>query len=250
MPMMKNTIAILVCLLIGAGVFGQDDDRQFLKGKVLYRSVNVPNQNVINTTSGEATISNDQGEFAIRVKEGDQVAFTAVNYQLMVVKINAEILAKNRLVVEVLEKVTALDEVVVSPENQEGFLRVKNEDFKAFDYETDRGTEVVNIAESQVVRGMEHGINFVNIFKALFKKSEGEGVEREPLKVSEVMRQVYDDEFFVVDLKLPQDKIDQFLYFCDDKLPSQTLLRKENEFQLIDFLVTQSEVFLESLDKE
>lgn len=216
----------------------------------MYRNVSVPNQNVINSTSGQATISNDNGEFAIAVKEGDQVVFTAINYQMMVVKISPEILANNRLVVEVREKVTELDEVVVSPEDQEGFLRVRNEDFKGFDYEIDRGSEVENIAESQVVRGMRDGINFVNIFKALFKRSEGEGVEREPLKVSEVLRQVYDDQFFVVDLKLPQDKIDAFLLYCDDRLPSQALLRKENEFQLIDFLVNQSKTFLETLDKE
>src|SRR5690606_31562463 len=236
--------------LVGATCFGQDEDRQILRGKVLYRNVSVPNQNVINSTSGQATISNDNGEFAIAVKEGDQVVFTAINYQMMVVKISPEILANNRLVVEVREKVTELDEVVVSPEDQEGFLRVRNEDFKGFDYEIDRGSEVENIAESQVVRGMRDGINFVNIFKALFKRSEGEGVEREPLKVSEVLRQVYDDQFFVVDLKLPQDKIDAFLLYCDDRLPSQALLRKENEFQLIDFLVNQSKTFLETLDKE
>ena len=248
--MMKNIIAVLIFTLVGAICFGQDDDRQILRGKVLYRNVSVPNQNVINTTSGAATISNESGEFAIPVKEGDQVVFTAINYQMMVVKISEEVLANNRLVVEVKEKVTELDEVVVSPEDQEGFLQVKNEDFKEFDYEIDRASEVENVAESQIVRGMEHGINFVNIFKALFKRSEGDGVDRPPLKVSEVLRQVYDDEFFVVDLKLPQDKIDAFLIYCDDKLPSQTLLRKENEFQLIDFLVTQSEAYLETLDEE
>ena len=38
--------------------------------------------------------------------------------------------------------------------------------------------------------------------------------------------------------------------YCDDKIPSQTLLRKENEFQLIDFLVTQSKAFLTELNEE
>lgn len=243
---MKNILLVTFSLLISAVSLAQDD-RQLLRGKVLYRSTNVPNENVINSTSGEATITNEDGEFVIPVKEGDQVVFTAVNYQLRVVKITPEILQNNRLVVEVTEKVTELDEVVVTPENQEGFLRVKNEDFKQFDYEIDRGTEVVNVAESQTVRGMQDGLNFVNIFKALFKSREVDGQEREPLKVSEVLRHVYDDEFFVVDLKLPQDKIDAFLLYCDDKIPSQTLLKKENEFQLIDFLVTQSKAYLETI---
>ena len=221
-----------------------------LRGTVLYRGNNVPNENVINATAETATITNDDGRFAIMVKSGDQLVFTAVNYQLEVVTITDEILRNNRLVVEVTEKIRELDEVVVSPENQKKFLEVKNEDFKGFEYEIDRGTEVENVAESRSVRGMRDGLNFVNIFKAMFKSRNQDGVERTPLKVSEVLRQVYDDEFFVVDLKLPQDKIDAFLLYCDDKIPSQTLLRKENEFQLIDFLVSQSKNYLVELNEE
>ena len=64
------------------------------------------------------------------------------------------------------------------------------------------------------------------------------------------MRQVYDDDFFVTDLKLPQDKIDAFLLFCDDKVDAKSLLHKDKEFQLIDVLVTHSISFLESLEEE
>ncbi|MCL6275178.1 carboxypeptidase-like regulatory domain-containing protein [Muricauda sp. 2012CJ35-5] len=246
---MKNTTLLLFFLFVGALTFGQND-RQLLRGKVLYRGGNVPNENVINSTAETATITNEDGEFVIAVKEGDQLVFTAVNYQLEVVTISPEILYNNRLVVEVTEKVTQLEGVVVTPENQEKFLEVKNEDFKEFEYEIDRSSEVENIAESRAVRGMQDGINFVNIFKALFKSKGEQGETRQPLKVSEVLRQVYDDEFFVVDLKLPQDKIDAFLLYCDDKVPSQTLLRKENEFQLIDFLVTHSKTYLAELNAE
>ena len=74
--------------------------------------------------------------------------------------------------------------------------------------------------------------------------------ERPKLLVSDVLRQVYDDEFFVVDLKLPQDKIDAFLLYCDTRMPAQSLLKKENEFQLIDSLVNLSKSFLKELDEE
>ncbi|WP_422859226.1 carboxypeptidase-like regulatory domain-containing protein [Flagellimonas sp. S174] len=246
---MKKTILFILCSFF-FGLSIAQDGRQLLRGKVLYRGGNVPNENVINATAETATITNDDGQFVIAVKEGDQLVFTAVNYQLEVINITSEILRNNRLVVEVTEKITELDEVIVSPENQKKFLEVKNEDFKGFEYEIDRGTEVQNVAESQTVRGMQDGLNFTNIFKALFKSRDQGGEERAPLKVSEVLRQVYDDEFFVVDLKLPQDQIDAFLLYCDNKVPSQTLLRKENEFQLIDFLVTQSKTYLAELNEE
>ena len=159
-------------------------------------------------------------------------------------------MANNRLVVEVNEKVTELDEVVITPDQQERFLKLKNEEFKTYEYEIDRSTEVENISLSQSERGMQDGLNFVNIFRAIFK-SQNESDEPGPkLKVSDVLRQVYDDSFFVVDLAIPQDRIDEFLIYCDTRMPAQSLLKKENEFQLIDALVTNSKSFLKGVDEE
>lgn len=244
LDLMKKFYLFLLCLGVIGPAGAQDEDRSLLRGTVLYRNSLVPNENVINTTAQLATITNEQGRFAIPVKEGDELVFMALNYQLQVVKITAEIIKNNRLVVEVTEKVTELDEVVVSPEDQEEFIRLSNEDFKGFDYDTDETSDVVNIAEDATVRGMQYGLNFVNIFK-LLASTVGSEKQKEapPLKASEVLRQVYDDSFFVRDLQIPQDQIDAFLVYCDTQLPPRTLLRKENEFQLIDFLVTQSEAY-------
>ncbi len=246
---MKN-ILLLVFSLFAFLVNAQDDIRSLLRGKVLYRDVNVANENVINTTSENATITNENGEYTIPVKLGDELVFTAINYQIKVVKITEEILQNNRLVVEVTEKVTELDEVVVTPEDQKRFLELKNEEFKKVEYEIDRGSKVENIALSQSERGLQDGINFVNIFKAIAKSVKKEKGEESNLVVSKVLRQVYDDRFFVHDLKIPQDKIDAFLFYCDTKIPSKTMLKKENEFQLIDSLVNLSKSFTKDLDEK
>ncbi len=226
------------------------DDRVLLRGQVLYHNVNVPNENVINVTTENATATDENGRFAILVKVGDELAFSAVNYQLQVVKITEDLLQKNRLVIEVQEKVTELSEVVVTPEDQARFLEMQNEQFKKYEFETDRSSEVENIASSRIERGMTDGLNFVNIFKALLKANDNDDTDKTPLKLSEVLRQVYDDEFFMVDLKLKQDQIDPFLSYLDAKAPERSLLKKDNEFQLIDFLVTNSKAYLKSLDGE
>ncbi len=247
----KQVLFSVLCLLGILGSYAQDDGRRLLRGQVLYRNSNVPNENVINTTAERATITNDKGEFAISVKLNDELVFTAVNYQLEVLTITEEILKKNRLVVEVNEKVTELDEVTVSPENQAKFLELKNEEFKEFEYETDQTADVVNIAmDDPGSKRLQDGLNFVNIYKALFTSKKDTETNREPLKASEVLRQVYDDEFFVKDLKLPQDKIDAFLFYMDTHMPPQSLLKKDNEFQLIDFLVTHSKLYLKELNAE
>ncbi|PIF01669.1 MAG: hypothetical protein CR994_00370 [Maribacter sp.] len=248
---MKEFLFSVCCLLfIGTGFSQDNDGRNFLRGQVLYRNSFVPNENVINTTAQSATITNAKGEFVIRVKVGDELVFTAINYQLRVVPVTGDIIRKGRLVVEVNEKVTELDEVVVTPEQQKKFLQVKNEQFKKYEYEDDGSSVVENIAMPEYQRGMKDGINFVNIFKALVNSNKTTEEKRPPLKLSQVIRQVYDDGFFVNDLKLPQDKIDAFLVYCDYQMPARTLLKKENEFQLIDFLVNNSKTFLNQIDAE
>jgi hypothetical protein len=249
---MKQILLFALVVLFSIAGWSQDDERTILRGKVLYRNMNVPNENVINATSEKGTITNANGEYQIRVKVGDELYFSALNYQIEIVEITEEILKKNRLVIEVNEKVTELEEVVVTPEQQERFLAAKSKMLKEeFEYEIDRSSEVENIGLSQAELGMRDGLNFVGMYKALAKLINKNKVEEKaPLKVSQVLRQVYEDEFFVTDLKLPQDKIDAFLFYCDTKMPVQSLLKKENEFELIDFLVTESKLFLNELNDQ
>lgn len=249
---MKPILTFTLILFFTFFGWSQDDDRVILRGKVLYRNVSVANENVINATSEMATITNSNGEYQIRVKVGDELVFSALNYQIEIIKITDEILKRNRLVVDVKEKVTELDEVVVTPEDQERFLEMQNSKLEEqFEYEIDRSSEVENIALAEYDVGFNDGLNFVGIYKALAKALKKKNTDQKaPLKVSEVMRQVYDDEFFVMDLKLPQDKIDAFLYYCDTKMPAQSLLQKENEFELIDFLVTHSKTFRQELNDQ
>lgn len=238
---MKKLIHIVLLLL--PLLLSAQEERTPIRGKVMYMNTNVPNENVINVTSAKATITDDNGEFMIEVAEDDVLAFTSLNYQFKTITITGEMISKNRLVVNVDEKITELDEVVITPENRERFLELKGEEFKKVDYQTDMSTRVDNAALPLQDRGMQYGLNFVNIFKALFNVQEETGDTIPQVKVSEVLRQVYDDEFFVVDLHIPQEKINEFLYYVDEKTPPRELLKKSNEFQLIDYLVNQSKAY-------
>ena len=120
----KKYFFVLV-ILFSSILFGQNDYRTWIKGKVLYKNVSVVGANVINNTSQSATITNEEGEFEIEVKLNDKLIFSSVQYQISELNISKEILQRNRIVVDVNEKVTALDEVVITPENIEKFLDLK-----------------------------------------------------------------------------------------------------------------------------
>ena len=230
--------------------FSQDDYRTWIKGKVLYKNVNVTSANVINNTSQQATTTNDDGEFEIEVKLNDKLIFSSVQYQIRELNITKEILQRNRIVIDVNEKVNELDQVVVTPENQEKFLDLKEEEFKKFDYSFDKSTRVNNVINEQ--GKLRDGINFVNLYRLISNSLKNDSEENQTsykYNPSDLLRELYDDVFFTKNLLIPNDKINEFLLYCDDNFPDRILLKKDNEFELIEFLVKQSKKFVKSIAK-
>jgi hypothetical protein len=230
--------------------YSQDDYRTWIKGKVLYKNVNVGSANVINNTSQQATTTNDDGEFEIQVKLDDKLIFSSVQYQIRELIITKEILHRNRIVIDVNEKVNELEEVVVTPENQEKFLDLKEEEFKRFDYTFDKSSRVNNVINEQ--GKLVDGINFVNLYKLIrnsIKKDSNENKSNYKYNPSDLLRELYDDVFFTKNLLIPNDKINEFLLYCDDNFPDRILLKKDNEFELIEFLVKQSKKFIKNIAK-
>ena len=248
---MKHILNFIIFFFICNFSFGQSDYRTWIRGKVLYRNSSVVSANVINNTSQEATITNEDGEFEMQVKLNDRLVFSSVQYQIRSLLISKEILQKSRIVIDVNEKVTQLDEVVVGPENIEKFLDLKEEEFKMIDYSFDKSTKV----ENQILKAgrLTNGVNFINLYKLIanssFKGEELFGSNAVNYKPSNLLREVYDDSFFINNLCIPKDKISEFLFYCDEKFPSKFLFKKSNEFQLIDFLVKQSDRFKKILER-
>lgn len=255
---MKNITPIkivFVFILLVHGLTFAQDEREPLMGKVMYRNVNIEGMNVINVTAETVQTTDENGEFAIDVKPNDMLVFTSLNYELTSVEITQTIIDNGRLVVEVNEKITELDEIVLSPEDQEKFIDAKSEEFAAyntFSYEKDDATKIDNPSLPTQVRGLQNGLNFANIAKLLFRKRDKDAKEEEELpqlKLSEIMLQVYDIEFFVIDLKIPQDKVQEFVYYLDSQSFSRELLKKDQEFLFVDWLVEQSKNFKEQLEE-
>ena len=241
----KNSLFLcfLLCItLVNA------QERQYLKGKLLYKNTNVVAANVVNNTAQINTITDAEGEFEIAVAEGDEIIFSSLQYRIRAVTITPEILRKNRLIVSVNENITALDEVVITPENTEKFLDLKEEEFKGYDYIADKSTQVVNKVADD--RQLANGLNLVNIAKLIGQAIAGKnGDSKSQLKPSEILPQVFEPEFFENTLQLKPDQVIDFLAHVDKQLPTRQLLQKSKEFQLIDFLIKESEAYQDQLRK-
>ena len=217
-------------------------DRIPIKGKLIYRNVNVVAANVVNINAQINTITDGEGEFEIPVKVGDEIIFSSVQYMIRTVKINPDIIQKNRLIITVNEKINALEEVIITPDDTEKFLDLKEEEFKGYDYLRDKSTRL----ENTIVRQgqLNNGINVINILKLINKVINSKTEEeKRSLKPSEVLKYVFEIDFFKRDLELTDDQIIGFLEYIDDNLPSQKLLSQSKQFQLIDYLILESKKY-------
>ena len=219
--------------------FGYGQDRQLIQGKVIYRNINVVAANVINNTSQSTTITDDLGEFQIYAKEGDEIIFSSVQYIIRTVLITDEIIKNKRLTIQINERIRELDEVVITPDNTEKFLDLKEEEFKGFDYVADKSTKIENpLTET---RQLKYGVDFVNIFKLLKtivdSKSEE---EKQNMIASEVIPYLFEDDFFTESLLLASSQINDFLNYIDTRPNAVNVLLEKNQFLLIDFLLNES----------
>ncbi len=224
-------------------------ERKLIKGQLIYRNHNVVAANVVNNTAQLNTITDAEGAFEIPVALGDEVIFSSVQYLIRTVEITPEILKKNRLIITVNEKINALEEVVVTPDNTEKFLDLKEEEFESYDYNKDKSTKLENTIVTQ--GQLRNGLNIINIAKLIAKAvSNKSQEEKQKLKPSEILTYVFSDEFFVNDLALKNDQVTGFLEHIDKNLPSQQLLKTGQQFQLIDYLISESQKYLDKLNEK
>ena len=233
-----------IILLLTLAQFSFSQERELIQGKVIYRNINVPAANVINNTSQTSTITNDQGEFEIFAKEGDEIIFSSVQYIIRTVRVNDEILKNKRLIVQINQRVRELDEVVITPDDTDKFLDLKEEQFKGFDYLADKSTKIENILTDN--RQVVNGLNFVNIFKLLSSLVDSKS-EEEKLSIlpSEALPLILEENFFTDVLKLEFFEVDDFLLQLDLDQEIKQLIIKKNQFLLIDYLLNKSDIYKE-----
>jgi len=222
--------------------FSYSQNRELIQGKVIYRNIDVPAANVINNTAQSSTITNDQGEFEIYAKEGDEIIFSSVQYIIRTVRVNKEILENKRIIVQINQRVRELDEIVVTPEDTQKFLDLKEEQFKGFDYIADKSTKIQNVLTDN--RQVVNGLNFVNIFKLLSSIVDAKSDE-EKLNIipSEVLPYVLEENFFSGVLELESFEINDFLSKLDSDTEMKNLILEKNQFLIIDYLLNKADAY-------
>lgn len=251
------TLLILFPLIINAQV---DAEREKIPGKVNVRNDGDPGKiNVFNLSSGQYTFTDEYGRFDISVKEGDELVFSGLLYEQFSVIVTESVMENEKLDITLNEGATQLDEVVVKPglsgdvevdvsrlgTDKTDYLDIDVEEvLYGFNYKPE--PDQYSTAENSAINKqyLEHGINFANIFKALFiKRNEAQDEEKENLDVE--IRKVHNDEFFKKYLDIKEENINDFVYFLEENGLDEEKIKTMNDLELVEFLMNESEDYKE-----
>lgn len=214
---------------------------------------------VVNATAMRATISNEAGLFQIRAAEGDTLQFSALQFQDFSVIIDKGVIDSRELNVFISEAVTELPEVVVTPYDLSGNVRVDVQIIPTSDldlptksaaeidpYEWEFPPDSLVSPPNAAMRSsmMLNGANFANIFRNILKSREVINIE-ESEELEEQILLLYDDDFFNQNLNIKKENIREFIYYAEDHGLTKAMLKPKNEMKLIEFLVAQSQNYKE-----
>lgn len=238
-----------------------------IQGKIVSKSSDLENITVYNSVSKKGTITNINGEFIIEVKLNDVIQVSALSFNKVEVTITDEIIKSKLLTLLVNEKVNTLDEVVILTHNLTGEIVVDVENAKYFtpvaidvgtiknlEFDDIRMDKVDNafLKKGQLYNGFDP-VEILKLFGVAFKKKKKP--KYPDLKVKEVLpildlSEVYSPEFIHENFNIPLGKTEAFHAFVVANSFNYTLLKKENEVELLEFLLAQSTLFLKGLDAQ
>jgi hypothetical protein len=244
---MKTKIGILILFLSFQFCAAQILTRIPLYGQVVNDSLKIENGVIFNVNSKTGTIINSKGFFSILAKVNDTLVFSSLAFKTKKIKLSQKDFSAPylRTKLEILTK--QLVEVVVHAKKIihpiEGGNSQKYADMQFFDDEKSSPKNTAMLPDLAI----QNGMNFVRMYKDVLKVLKINNPERtdfiSPMGFTEVVMKRVSYTFFTNNLNLKEDEIGLFLVFCENDSKSKTLLKRESQFELIDFLVTKNKEF-------
>ncbi len=239
---------------------------KLLKGSVTAKSGDVTGVTVQNLTSRRATITDLEGNFAIRATTGDTLVFSAVQFKRKTVPVTDALFATAFVVVPMEEFVNKLKEVVVQPYGLSGDL---GKDLDGLGLQQSVSAESLGLPNAgkphptQSERllaeakggawslgagavGAGTGVPINPIINAITGRTKmlknRVKIDRTYAKTQHVRRS-FTDSIFEVEFHIPKNRIDDFMYFCEVDNNFQDLVQQGDGLKLWDYLLERSKVY-------
>ena len=247
-------LLLLPLLSLGKGYSqGAAPEPRQLFGRVIDQEEGVPDMHIINRSSGRATISNEGGYFSIAVSPADTLLFSAVQYKRKTLVVLKEHLEAALLLVPVEPFVNELDEVILRPYNLSGdldkdlenlpieqtvssislglpnaYVKVKTQTERKL-YEATSGSGLIPL--NPIINGISGRTKMLK--KRLARDRAYEKARRTWLQ--------FPDSLLANQLVIPDDRLEDFKYFCEVDPVFETLTDTGDPLKLWAFFRRKSE---------
>lgn len=255
--MIKNSILCFFFLLISTSLGAQQLFSKKLEGRVYSKDGDVAATNVLNITINRGTITDIDGFFKITANVNDTLVFSAVQFLKKEVLVTKEMLQQDLLKITLEDALTELDEVVVTPYNLTGDI-TKDLDLITIDAVVTSSTlglpnayvKPVSKAERELFAATANPfMSFDPLINAITGRTKmlKKRVARNKLySRTEQVKGFYADSLFRIDLKIPEDKIDDLLYFCEVDAAFQVAVDTRDRLKIWDYIRKKSLVYREN----
>ncbi|WP_339841623.1 hypothetical protein [uncultured Maribacter sp.] len=249
---------LLVFLIFSSvAVVAQTSESKKLEGRVYSDDGDVAATHVLNLTTKRATITDNNGFFAIQVNFLDSLEFSAIQYKKKIVVINSSILDSKFVAINLEDALTELDEVTVTPYNLSGDL-IKDLATLSLDPIVTASTlglpnayvKIPTKAERELSAATANPImSFDPLVNAITGRTKmlKHRVERNKLyDRTKRVRDFFTDEEYVDGLRLPLDKIEDFLYYCEIDPRFQGIVDTHDRIAIWEYMRQKSILYREN----
>ena len=243
---MKTKLSIIILGLFFQISFSQNEIRKPLHGQVISDSLSLESGYVLNVSSQTRTFISANGLFDILAKPKDTLLFSSLAFLSKKIVLTEKNCQERLFIVQMDVVNNELKEVLVSNGIKISALAggsQKMVDRKFFDDQKSSPKNRLMPADGTI----ENGMDFVRIFKELKKiLRKKEEVKEEfitDVAFSQYVKMNFSPSFFSQDLKINDDEVELFLLYCSNDLDSKNYLKPEDQFLLMDFLITKNKEF-------
>jgi len=242
---MKNCYSLCVALFCLTSIFSQEKLSFDVFGTILSDSVAIENVHVLNKTQLTGVVSTSFGRFKLPVSIGDTLFFSHINFE------NKEYVIVNtkQIKINLIQKTHTLNEVTLV--KKRGTFYIDPEIIPASELHKTRlklpFTLNKGYTENKSTLRTESGV-VVNIV-SLINSLNGKRKKEKELKNAKIRDQKFDtfrakfsNSFFVYQLKIKEEYINQFIEYCflDGALDH---LKNNNLINLTHILIEKSNTF-------
>ncbi|WP_303317098.1 carboxypeptidase-like regulatory domain-containing protein [Flavivirga abyssicola] len=261
---MKKAI-FLFALLSTMHMTSQNAKRVKVSGKIIVESNDISGITIYNVSSNKGVITDENGEFNLRVALDDLIEVSALQYQNLSFKVNEAIIKSKRMKLFLIEEIYELEEIVVPSNTLSGNINtdIQNTNFfqpkldalyfgikhkEDFDFRDDYKSKTKNIANTEHL-AMVNGLNIVNVvdqlllplFRSEVPDKKESGIPDVPV---ESIKYYFGSEFLVDNFNIPNHRVEEFIRFVERKGFDFSLLNYGKEMEFLELLNQKSIEFL------